>query len=187
MRLEGKQLGMVREDGSTSTRAAATVKRRTKVFDRIEMKARHQEIEAEHGGQAKQAVETARMRARVLDESLLYDRRDSRTGAREAVSYAVALTSEREAINTRDALLTHALVRGLGRTTLEAVQAEIAERHERGELVELEKQDAAESHRREDGGDGAGEHRDNARRTRGASTYNPRRFAANCDGAGSNA
>ncbi|MCP9496518.1 MAG: relaxase domain-containing protein [Pyrinomonadaceae bacterium MAG19_C2-C3] len=142
MRAEGKQLGMVREDGSTSTRAAATVKRRTKVFDRDEMKARHQEIELEYGGQAKRAAETARVRERVLDQSLLYNGRDSRTAAREAVTYAVALTSERETVNTRDALLTHALVRGLGRTTFEAVQAEITGRHERGELIELEKQDA---------------------------------------------
>ena len=99
MRAEGKQLGMVREDGSTSTRVAATVNRRTKVFDREEMKSRHQEIEAKHGGQAKRAVEAARMRVRVLDETLLYDAQESRMAAREAVTFAIAKLSEREELN----------------------------------------------------------------------------------------
>lgn len=143
MRAEGKQLGMVREDGSTSTRAAATVNRRTKVFDRDEMKSRHQEIEIEYGGQAKRAVKTARMRVRVLDERLLYDAQESRSAAREAVTFAIAKVSEREAVNPSDRLLTSALERGMGRTSVEDVKAEIGERHERGELIEIEKQDAA--------------------------------------------
>jgi len=143
MRAEGKQMGMVRADGSTSTRAAATVKRRSKVFDRDEMKLRHQELEVRYEGQARTAVDAARTRAQVLNTELLHDPQESRASAKNAVTYAVAKISEREAVNRTDALLREALERGLGAATLEDVRAEIKERYERGELTGITDEDAA--------------------------------------------
>jgi len=143
MRADGKQKGMMRADGSTSTRAAATQKRRSKVFDRDEMKERHQDLEAQHGGQAHNTVQAARMRAQVLDAELLHDADESRASAQESVTYAVTRLSEREAVNKADALLTHALERGLGEATLEDVKAEIKRRHERGDLIGIAEADAA--------------------------------------------
>jgi conjugative relaxase-like TrwC/TraI family protein len=144
LRAEGKQKGMVRADGTTSTRAAATHRRRSKVFDREEMRQRHQELEAQFGGESRRAVEAARLRARTLDASLLQrDPEEGRTRAQEAVTYAVKRLSEREAVNRADALLLYALERGLGATTLEEVQAEIESRHERGELIGITDADAA--------------------------------------------
>lgn len=143
LRAAGKQKGMVRSDGTTSTRAAATVRRRSKVFDREEMKQRHQQLEAQFDGQARKAVAAARMLSLVLDKTLLRDPEENRARAQEAVTYAVAKLSEREAVHHADALLVYALERGTEATTLEDVQTEIERRHERGELVQLAERDAA--------------------------------------------
>lgn len=134
MRAVGRQKGMVRADGSTSTRAAATHSRRSKVFEQDEMKLRHQELEVLHGGQARKAVEAARTHARALDVSLLHDEGESHARAQEAVAYAVARLDEHEPLNRANALLVQALERGLGETTLEEVKAEIERRYVRGEL-----------------------------------------------------
>lgn len=139
----GKVKGIVREDGTTSTRTAARQNRRSKVFDRDAMKAEHQCIDREEfGGQAHGVVREAYAQTHEMS-ALLWDDRASKARAKEAVTYAIEKASEREAVGDPRALMIDALTRHLGETTLEDVTAEMERRHEQGELVGILQTDAA--------------------------------------------
>ncbi len=120
--------------GSHSTRGVAARNRRTKVYDRDEMKARHQEMDRQFGGQAHTVVRDAREQAQMMS-ALLWDEGASRARAQESVTFAIEKGSEREAVSDMRQLMTDALRRNLGRTTFEAVTAEMQLRQERGQLV----------------------------------------------------
>lgn len=122
--------------GANSTRAIAARNRRTKVYDREEMKERHQELDRQFGGQAHAVVKDAREQARAMS-ALLWDERGSIRAAQESVTFAIEKGSEREAVNDIRELMTDALRRHLGRTTVEAVSAEMQGRQERGQLIGL--------------------------------------------------
>jgi len=119
---------------TNSTRGAASRNRRTKTYDRDEMKARHHELDRQHGGQARAVVGEAREQAQAMS-ALLWDEATSRAKAQESVTFAIEKSSEREAINDMRQLMTDALRRNLGRTTFEAVAVEMQMRQERGQLV----------------------------------------------------
>jgi conjugative relaxase-like TrwC/TraI family protein len=119
---------------TNSTRGAASRNRQTKTYDREEMKARHQELDRQHGGQARAVVTEARTQAQEMS-ALLWDEGTSRAKAQESVTFAIEKGSEREAVNDTRQLMTDALRRNLGRTTFEAVAAEMHARQERGQLV----------------------------------------------------
>jgi len=128
---------------TNSTRGAASRNRLTKTYDRAEMKARHQELDRQHGGQAHAVVKAARtqeMSALVLDEGT------SRAKAQESVTFAIEKGSEREAINDMRQLVTDALRRNLGRTTFEAISEEIQARQKRGQLVGVVLDDETKQH-----------------------------------------
>lgn len=126
----------------TSTRGAAARNRRTKTYDREEMRARHHELDRQFGGQAHTVVREARARAQEM-RALLWDEAGSRARAQEAVTFAIEKASEREAVNDTRRLLTDALRRHLGRTTFEAVSREMRGREERGQLARIVLDDAA--------------------------------------------
>lgn len=128
--------------GANSTRAIAARNRRTKVYDRDEMKARHQELDSQFGGQAHAVVKEARTQAQEMS-ALLWDEGASRAKAREAVTFAIGKGSEREAVGDERQLMTDALRRHMGRTTVGAVTAELREREARGQLVGLVLDDEA--------------------------------------------
>lgn len=117
-----------------STRGVAVRNRRTKTYDREEMKARHQELDRQFGGQAHTVVREARARALEM-RALLWDERGSRARAQEAVTFAVEKAREREPVGDTRRLMTDALRQHLGRTTFEAVVAEMRGREERGQLA----------------------------------------------------
>ena len=119
---------------TNSTRGAASRNRRTKTYNRDEMKARHQELDQQHGGQARAVVTEARTQAQEMS-ALLWDEGTSRAKAQESVTFAIEKGSEREAVNDTRGLMTDALRRNLGRTTFEAVAAEMHTRQERGQLI----------------------------------------------------
>ncbi len=119
---------------TNSTRGAASRNRRTKTYDREEMKARHQELDHQHGGQARGVAVEAREQAQAMSV-LLWDEGTSRSKAQESVTFAIEKGSEREAINDMRQLMTDALRRNLGRTTFKAIAAEMQERQERGQLI----------------------------------------------------
>jgi conjugative relaxase-like TrwC/TraI family protein len=125
-----------------STRGVAARNRSTKVYDRDEMKARHQRLDQQFGGQAHALVMDARTQAQEMS-ALLWDEGTSRAKAQEAVTFAVEKGSEREAVGDERQLMTDALRRHLGRTTVEAVAAEMREREARGQLVILVLDDQA--------------------------------------------
>jgi len=125
-----------------STRGVAGRNRRTKTYDREEMKARHQELDRQFGGQAHAVVREARTRAQEM-RALLWDEAGRRARAQEAVTFAIEKAGEREAVNDTRRLLTDALRRHLGRTTFEAVNGEMRSREERGQLVGIVLDDAA--------------------------------------------
>jgi conjugative relaxase-like TrwC/TraI family protein len=140
----GKVKGIVREDGTTSTRTAARQNRRSKVFNRDAMRAEHQRIDREEfGGQVHAVVREAYAQTHEMSALLLWDERGSKARAKEAVSYAIEKASEREAVSDPRALMIDALTRHLGATTLEDVTAEMQKRHEQGELIGILQTDAA--------------------------------------------
>jgi conjugative relaxase-like TrwC/TraI family protein len=122
--------------GAKSTRKIASRNRRTKTYDREEMKARHQELDKQFGGQAHAVVREARTQAQEMS-ALLWDEGGSRAAARESVTFAIEKGSEREAVSDMRVLMTDALRRNYGRTTVEAVAAEMREREARGQLIGL--------------------------------------------------
>ncbi len=120
--------------GAKSTRRIAERNRQTKVYDREEMKARHQAMDQRFGGQAHAVVREARAQAQEMS-TLLWDEAGSRAAARESVTFAIEKGSEREAVSDVRELMIDALRRNLGRTTADAVAAEMREREARGQLV----------------------------------------------------
>jgi conjugative relaxase-like TrwC/TraI family protein len=126
----------------TSTRGVAVRNRRTKTYDREAMKARHQELDRQFGGQAHAVVREARTRAREM-RVLPRDERGSRARAEEAVRFAVESARERESAGDTRRLMTDALRQHLGRTTFEAVSQEVRAREERGRLAGIVLDEAA--------------------------------------------
>jgi conjugative relaxase-like TrwC/TraI family protein len=122
--------------GVNSTRVIAARNRRTKVYDREEMKERHRELDRQHGGQAHAVVTDARAQAQEMS-ALLWDERSSKTKAQESVTFAIQRGSEREAITDMRQLMTDALRRNLGQTTVETIKAEMQARQDKGQLVGL--------------------------------------------------
>jgi conjugative relaxase-like TrwC/TraI family protein len=118
----------------TSTRSVAVRNRRTKTYDREEMKERHQELDRQFSGQAHAVVREARTRAQEM-RALLWDEAGNRARAQEAVTFAVEKASEREPVGDTRRLMTDALRQHLGRTTFEAVSEEMRGREERGQLA----------------------------------------------------
>jgi conjugative relaxase-like TrwC/TraI family protein len=125
-----------------STRGVAGRNRRTKTYDREEMKARHQELDRQFGGQAHAAVREARTRTQEM-RALLWDEGGSRARAQEAVTFAIEKASEREPVGDTRQLMTDALRQHLGRTTFDAVAAEMRGREERGQLAGIVLDEAA--------------------------------------------
>lgn len=118
--------------GAGLMQAAATANRRSKKFDHVEMRERHQELERQHGGQSYAAVEFARQRGVV---ALLKE--DVTRRAQEAVTFARDHTTGQEAVVDFRRFTADALRRNLGLTTYNAVREEITARREKGELVDI--------------------------------------------------
>lgn len=133
LKREARQAGFTVE-GKSLRGKAARMERRSKKFDREEMRARHREVDAEFGHQARKAVEHARARGPVIRMS-----EDLHGHAREAVTFARDHVFEREAVAGRTEIEKQALRRGWGLTTYDAIKAEIDKRIEAGELLEIER------------------------------------------------
>jgi conjugative relaxase-like TrwC/TraI family protein len=127
----------------TSTRAVAGRNRRTKTYNRDEMKERHQELDRQHGGQAHKVVSESRAMAQMMSGFLLWDEQTSQMKARESVTFAIEKGSERESVTDIRSLMMDALRRNLGHTTVEEISAEMHARQERGQLIGLVLDDEA--------------------------------------------
>ena len=127
-RLEAE--GNVVRDGAGLRQAAATANRRNKKFNREEMRERHQALDREHGGQARQAVETAHQRGKIE-----HSQEEIAKRAQEATTFGIARAMDSEAVGDARDLIAHSLRRNMGLTTYEAVMQEIAVRKQEGELI----------------------------------------------------
>jgi conjugative relaxase-like TrwC/TraI family protein len=107
-----------------------------------EMLTRHRQLASQFGNQAEQIVAQAHER-RLSQE--LRATEESRKSAQEAVSYARDRETEREAVfNERD-LLSDALKRSMGRSTLSDIRENFDARQQVGEFVERETTSAGRS------------------------------------------
>jgi len=131
--------GIEVKDGAGLMQAAARNERRSKKYDRAEMRQRHLEMDAKFGSQARKAVEQALERGPLIGNTEEITRR-----AAEAVTFARDNSTEREAVIDMRKVHMDALRRNLGLTTYEAIQAEIERRQRQGEFISINRKDRIE-------------------------------------------
>ena len=129
-RLESE--GATVKEGAGLNQAAARTNRASKRYDRAEMRRRSLEMDARYGNQAARAVEQARERATIG-----FSQDEITKRAQEAVTFARDNATEREAVADMRKVTADALRRNLGLTTYDAVMTELRQRVERGEFVEI--------------------------------------------------
>lgn len=127
-RLESE--GRIVKEGAGLRQAAATANRRSKKFDPMEMRERHQALEQGHGNQAHRALEAAHERG-----SIEHAPEEIAKRAREATSFGMDRLMDAEAVGDARDLVVHSSRRHMGLTTYQALKQEIAEREQRGALV----------------------------------------------------
>jgi ATP-dependent exoDNAse (exonuclease V) alpha subunit len=112
--------------------AAAYNDRKSKRYDRADMRERALAMDAKHNDQARLISAEAQQR---LPIRLAQDEIAAR--AQEALTFARDNAVEREAVADMRQVITDALRRNLGRTTVEAVTTELRLRQERGEFIDI--------------------------------------------------
>jgi conjugative relaxase-like TrwC/TraI family protein len=124
--------GITVADNAGLKHAAAHNDRASKQFDRAEMRERALAMDARHDGQAQSLVAQAREREpfRLAQDQIT-------TRAQEAVTFARDNADEREAVADMRQIVTDALRRNLGLTTYDAVTTELRLRQERGEFINI--------------------------------------------------
>jgi conjugative relaxase-like TrwC/TraI family protein len=119
-------------DNARLKQAAAHHDRKSKRYDRAEMRERALAMDMKHNGQARSLVAEAQQRQPIR---LAQD--EITTRAQEAVTFARDNAVEREAVADMRQVITDAMRRNLGRTTVEALTAELRLRQERGEFIDI--------------------------------------------------
>lgn len=120
-------------DGPGLRAKAARMDRRSKKFDREEMKQRHLDLDAEYGHQARNAVGRALAREKVIQ----FSQRENPQSVREAVNYGIERALESEAVVGWASIQEHALWRGQAKVTYEQINVELGRRLEAGELIPI--------------------------------------------------
>ncbi len=119
-------------DNARLKQAAAHNDRKSKRYDCAEMRERALAMDAKHNDQARHLSAEAQQRQPIR---LAQD--EIATRAQEAVTFARDNAVEREAVADMRQVVTDALRRNLGRTTVEAVTTEMRPRQERGEFIDI--------------------------------------------------
>src|ERR1043165_6284914 len=132
--------GITVADNAGLKHAAAHNDRASKQYDRAEMRERALAMDAKHDNQAERLVTqaTERQPFRLAQEEIA-------TRAQEAVTFARDNAVEREAVADMRQVMTDALRRNLGLTTYEAVTNEMRMRQERGEFIDIVREQRAEA------------------------------------------
>ncbi len=130
--------GITVADNAGLKHAAAHNDRASKQYDRTEMRERALAMDAKHDNQAERLVTQAKERQpfRLAQEEIA-------TRAQEAVTFARDNAVEREAVADMRQVMTDALRRNLGLTTYEAVTNEMRMRQERGEFIDIVREQRA--------------------------------------------
>ncbi|HKR15659.1 MAG TPA: MobF family relaxase [Pyrinomonadaceae bacterium] len=119
-------------DNARLKQAAAHNDRKSKRYDRAEMRERALAMDARHNDQARRLSTEAQ---RSMPLRLAQD--EIATRAQEAVTFARDNAVEREAVADMRQIITDALRRNLGRTTHDAVITELRLRQERAEFIDI--------------------------------------------------
>ena len=127
-----EQQGAVVAEDARLKQAAAHIDRASKRYDRVEMRDRALEMDARHNNEARRSVEQALERGPIqLSQQEIVKR------AQQAVTFARDNAVEREAVADMRKVTVDALRRNLGLTTYEAVTAELHQRKQRGEFIDI--------------------------------------------------
>src|SRR6185295_8708257 len=133
------QQGITVKEGAGLNQAAAKLDRKSKRYDRNEMRARHQEMDALFDNQAAQAVGTARERGTAsLNEDEIKKR------AQAAVTFARQNAGAREAVVDKRKVMVDALRRNMSFTTHDALVQELNQRVQSGEFIPIQRFDKFE-------------------------------------------
>lgn len=124
--------GITVEDGAGLRQAAAKTDRMSKQYDRQQMRARHLEMDARFGEQARRVAESAQQRG-----SLSLSDEEIKTRAQAAVTFARENAGEREAVVDKRRVMVDAFRRNLCFTTFEAVVEELNDRIDSGDFIRL--------------------------------------------------
>jgi conjugative relaxase-like TrwC/TraI family protein len=133
------QQGINAKEGAGLNQAAAKVDRKSKHYDRAEMRERHQEMDVMFDHQAARAVEVARERgASPLSHE------ESKKRAQAAVTFARQNAAAREAVVDKRQVMVDALRRNMAFTTHDAVVHELNQRVTDGEFIQIQRFDRFE-------------------------------------------
>jgi conjugative relaxase-like TrwC/TraI family protein len=133
------QQGITVKEGAGLNQAAAKLDRKSKRYDRIEMRARHQEMDALFDNQATQTVDTARER-----ETASLNEDEIKKRAQAAVTFARQNAGAREAVVDKRKVMVDALRRNLSFTTHGALVEELNQRVQSGEFIPIQRFDKFE-------------------------------------------
>jgi conjugative relaxase-like TrwC/TraI family protein len=133
------QQGISVKDGAGLNQAAAKLDRKSKRYDRAEMRMRHQEMDARFGNEAVQAVASAYERGPI---SLSDEEMTKR--AQAAVTFARQNAGSREAVVDKRSVVVDALRRNMSFTTHDAVIDELSKRVQSGEFIAIQRFDKFE-------------------------------------------
>jgi conjugative relaxase-like TrwC/TraI family protein len=123
----------LRGAGAAQIAAHQTREEKLSALSREEMRARHQELAAPYGNQARRVVQEAEARSAQEHHST----QETETHAREAVTYARDRNIEREAVVDERALIRDALRRSMGESTIREVRENLEQRIRSGEFIEV--------------------------------------------------
>ncbi len=132
MKARLEKQGIRVEDGAGLRQAAAKTDRRSKRYDRQQMRSRHLEMDARFGERACCVVELAHQRGPIDSPD-----DDIKSRARESVTFAKDNAGEREAVVDKRKVLVDALRRNLGFTTYDAVIHEFAKNIDNGNFIRI--------------------------------------------------
>jgi conjugative relaxase-like TrwC/TraI family protein len=127
-----ERAGATVSENARLKQAAAHNDRANKRYDHAEMRQRALSMDAKHGNQARWLAGQAQERGPL---HLAQD--EIATRAQEAVTFARDNAVEREAVVDMRQVMTDALRRNLGLTTYDAVTSEMRLRQERGEFIDI--------------------------------------------------
>lgn len=133
------QQGINIKDGAGLNQAAAKLDRKSKRYDRTEMRARHQQMDTRFGNQAIRGVSAARERGPL---SLSED--ETKKRAQAAVTFARQNAGAREAVVDKRKVVVDALRRNMSFTTHGAVVDELNKRVQSGEFIAIQRFDKFE-------------------------------------------
>ena len=128
------------EKAGKNFRQLGLVNRREKIFDKDLIQEQHKGIDGIFNYQAERIVESARENPRLAGDNLT-----SAKEAKEAVTFALAKLSERESVFEPRRILLEANKRGVGKTSVAAIETELETRKKEEQVKTVSLSDGREA------------------------------------------